>query len=282
MKRHCALHLFDDGGDDFAGRAGDQVIRYLVSQRGAFLIDLDNLGPSLLGGNGNGSCRVDDRRSAYRKNHAAGLGFFQRRDLGSPGDGLSKKYDVGFHERRTVGTPGREVLHVEGSPVDDGRALQAGERPVSSVEFDHAPASSSLVKTVHILRDDRGEITHPFQFGQAEVGRIGSCVLDDQEHIFQHQPDSFGIGAEGVDMSKFLGIIFFPEALGPSEVRDAALYGDTCAGKGDRLFRIDDILRCPSNEFVIHGFLLPLTPPRPLPRGERGTVRGTVSVTFVS
>ena len=77
MNGVCAFYFFDNGGDDFSGGAGDQVIRYLMGQRSGFHIDLNNGGPSLLSRNGNGSCGIDDRRGSDGKHHTAGLGFFQ-------------------------------------------------------------------------------------------------------------------------------------------------------------------------------------------------------------
>jgi len=66
------------------------------------------------------------------------------------------------------------------------------------------------------------------------VGRVGLGLIDQSIELDQHPPDLFRIGQEGFDMSEFHGVIAIPEALAPSESRDAAFHRYARSGQGHR------------------------------------------------
>ena len=89
------------------------------------------------------------------------------------------------------------------------------------------------------------------------MGRVGFGRHDEGEHILEHQPDLIRVGIEGVDVGILFGIIFLPEALSASEVRDSAFHGDASAGKSDRLWGPENVLGCSLNQLLVHGFSSP-------------------------
>ncbi len=120
----------------------------------------------------------------------------------------------------------------------------------------HILVPCSLMEAIHILSDDRGEQSHPFQFGQPDMGRVRFGGHDEGEHILEHQPDLIRVGIEGVDVGILFGIIFLPEALSASEVRDSAFHGDASPSESDRLFRLENVLSGSLNQLAVHRFIL--------------------------
>src|SRR3990172_9171169 len=133
------------------------------------------------------------------------------------------------------------------------------------MEFDHVSVASGMMETIHILSDDGGKQSHPFQFSQSEMSGVRFGYHDQGEHLFQHQPDPIRILMKSMNMGILLRVVFLPETLGASEGRDATFHGDACSGEGDRFFRMKNVLCRSFNQFMVHAFV---------PRALLGRVQG--------